>query len=322
MLTPSKQITLRLGKYKNIRMNKLSENREKKKKKKKKHQPSPLTYVTLLGSAWILIACLDLVNRVFRGPSACSLSHHQVTLITLIPHLIPSLCSQEPWEEGREYYPILRFREIGARVWMRMFNPSQNSNVLTHIFSLLCYTLHLSYTPTNILITPLFLLKIFNDFLLHSESCQPSSACCIEPAIVMATQFVFNIIFPHALLSWRSPNLPWASCFCALFCILSSFPNTPLSLTYASLVLKSLTAPIAFSSSFYFSTPQSLSWTRNIHIHVHTLHQSDFLEYRLCYLFFLYCVTHSFCKLCLADRYSLNSSRNLTSVELSSCIII
>lgn len=142
---------------------------------------------------------------------------------------------------------------------MRMFKPSQNSNVLTHILVFFA-TLHLSYTPTNTLIMPLFFLKVFNDFLLHSESCQPFSACCIQPSISMVAPSIFNlslILFPPTPFSHGDILIcPGHPCFCALACIFSSFPNTPLSLTHPSLVLKSLTVPIAFSSCFYFSAPR------------------------------------------------------------------
>lgn len=113
---------------------------------------------------------------------------------------------------------------------------------------------------------------------------------CTQPAISVAAPSIVNTLFPHALLSWRRPHPPWGipghPCFCVLVCILSSFPNTPLSSTHPSLVLKSLTAPLAFGSCFYFSAPQRLlELELSIYMSVPFTSLSSWSTYPAIYLF-------------------------------------
>lgn len=77
--------------------------------------------------------------------------------------------------------------------------------------SLLCYTLHLSCTPTNILIMPLFLLKIVNDFLLHSDSCQPSSASAHSQPSVWRLHLSLILFSPTPFSHGGVPIRPGAS---------------------------------------------------------------------------------------------------------------
>lgn len=154
--------------------------------------------------------------------------------------------------------------------------------------SLLCYTLHWSCTPTNILIMPLYLVKIVNDFLLHSDSCQPPSASAHSQPSVWRLHLSLILFFPAPFSHGGVPIRPGHPCFCVLVCILSSFPNTPLSLTHPSLVLKSLTAPLAFGSCFYFSAPQRLlELELSIYMLVPFTSLSSWSTYPAIYLFWI-----------------------------------
>ena len=84
------------------------------------------------------------------------------------------------------------------------------------------------YSPTDILIM-LFFLKTFNDWI------KSLLLSLLHKTVYTVAQSIFNVISPHALLSLKSPDLPWATLFAHPYSHSFLFPK-PLSHPYMLLM--------------------------------------------------------------------------------------
>lgn len=128
----------------------------------------------------------------------------------------------------------MKLRVIEARV-IRMLRPRPGLKYSKSYFGL-CYSLRLSYTPTDILIMLLFFLKTFNDSLLHFESSQSFSAFCIRLFIQRLNLSISSFPPCPAVTEESRPTLgiPVSMSLFTFFPV----PQTSLSSTHASYVLK------------------------------------------------------------------------------------